>query len=113
MLILSKIKLFSCLTFIFKFLLFIFPCRDYRQCIFIGTTPRHVVHIANNKIIYKILSLIIDNVFKSLLGFLGKSIVKKDIFYKVCIAEFTDICDAVKLSNTAISKGFSNSYIIS
>ena len=39
--------------------------------------------------------------------------VKEDKFYKVCIGEFTDMCDAVKLRNTAISKGFSNAYIIS
>lgn len=38
---------------------------------------------------------------------------KKDKFYKICISEFIDMCYAVKLSNTSISKGFINSYIIS
>ena len=61
----------------------------------------------------KYIIYIVDSIFKFLLGFLCKSMVKEDKFYKVCIGEFTDIVDDTKLIDTAISKVFSNTYIIS
>ena len=61
----------------------------------------------------KYIKYIVDSIFKFLLVFLCISMVKEDKFYKVCIGEFTDIVDDTKLIDTAISKVFSNTYIIS
>ena len=53
-----------------------------------------------------------DSISKSLLSFVNKSIVDDGVFYKVCIGEFKDKTTAIQLKNTAISKGFNNTYII-
>ena len=53
-----------------------------------------------------------DSISKSLLAFVNKSIVDDGVFYRVCIGEFKDKTDAIQLKNTAISKGFKNTYII-
>ena len=53
-----------------------------------------------------------NSISKSLLSFVNKSIVDGGVFYRVCIGEFKDKTDAIQLKNTAISKGFKNTYII-
>ena len=53
-----------------------------------------------------------DSISKSLLSFVNKSIVDDGTFYRVCIGEFKDKTTAIQLKNTAISKGFNNTYII-
>lgn len=53
-----------------------------------------------------------DSISKSLLSFVNKSIVDDGVFYRVCIGEFKDKTTAIQLKDTAISKGFNNTYII-
>ena len=53
-----------------------------------------------------------DSISKSLLSFVNKSIVDDGTFYRVCIGEFKDKTTAIQLKDTAISKGFNNTYII-
>ena len=55
---------------------------------------------------------IATSISKSLLSFVNKSIVDDGIFYRVCIGEFKDMSPALELKNTAISKGFSGTYIV-
>ena len=53
-----------------------------------------------------------DSISKSLLAFVNKSIVDDGVFYRVCIGEFKDKTTAIQIKDTAISKGFNNTYII-
>ena len=55
---------------------------------------------------------IADTISSTLLSFVNKSIVDDGIFYRVCIGEFKDMSPALELKNTAISKGFSGTYIV-
>ena len=60
----------------------------------------------------KNLKNISDTISSTLLSFVNKSIVDDGIFYRVCIGEFKDMSPALELKNTAISKGFSGTYIV-
>ena len=55
---------------------------------------------------------IATSISKSLLSFVNKSIVDDGIFYRVCIGDFKDMSAALEIKNTAISKGFSGTYIV-
>ena len=55
---------------------------------------------------------IANTISSTLLSFVNKSIVDDDVFYKVCIGAFKDKSNAILLKNKAISKGFSDVYIL-
>lgn len=55
---------------------------------------------------------IANTISSTLLAFVNKSIVDDDVFYKVCIGAFKDKSNAILLKNKAISKGFSDVYIL-
>ena len=55
---------------------------------------------------------IAQSISNSLLSFVNKTIINSPSSYSVCIGEFKDFSSAVKLKNTAISKGFADTFIV-
>ena len=53
-----------------------------------------------------------QSISNSLLSFVNKPIINTHYSYSVCIGEFKDFSSAVKLKNTAISKGFADTFIV-
>ena len=53
-----------------------------------------------------------QSISNSLLSFVNKPIINTHYSYSVCIGEFKDLSSAVKFKNSAISKGFADTFII-
>ena len=53
-----------------------------------------------------------DTIASTLLNFVNKSIPSDEVLYKVYIGAFKDKSNAIALKNTAISKGFADTYIL-
>lgn len=53
-----------------------------------------------------------DTISTTLLSFVNKAATTEDILYKVCIGAFKNKSNAIELKQIALSKGFSDTYIL-